>query len=73
MTDNAMCQNNECPIRDKCYRYRAIPSNWQSYSLFTFQDGKCDDFWKIEPGMRIKSNDPETHSHNASAQPDALL
>lgn len=35
MPDIAMCINIECPIRDNCYRYRAIPSQYlQSYSKF---------------------------------------
>lgn len=29
-----MCLNKECSIKEKCYRYVAPPSQWQSYSMF---------------------------------------
>lgn len=56
MVDVTLCVNNHCPLRDKCYRYRAIPDKyWQSYSKFEphtntgWKDGfECDYFWQID-------------------------
>lgn len=50
MPDITMCENKECPLKDKCFRYTATPSEHiQSYSYFkpTIVDGKatCDWFW----------------------------
>ncbi len=33
MADITMCQNQECPINSKCYRYTAKPFLWQSYFM----------------------------------------
>ena len=36
MPDIAMCKNQECPVRLKCYRFVAIPSEYrQSYMNFS--------------------------------------
>lgn len=56
MVDVTLCMNNHCPLRDKCYRYRAIPDKyWQSYSKFEphkstgWKGGyECDYFWQID-------------------------
>lgn len=46
MPDIAMCQQRECPLKASCYRYRAVPSEWQSYME---RDPKtCKDYWPIE-------------------------
>ena len=49
MPDIAMCTTTDCPQKEKCYRYTAIPSYWQSYSLFEWQKVgskiTCDGFW----------------------------
>lgn len=35
MPDITLCDNYECPLRERCYRYRAIPSEfWQSFAHF---------------------------------------
>ena len=53
MPDITMCTNSECPIREFCYRYRAIPSDFrQSYCDFHFTRlgdcvSKCFDFWDL--------------------------
>lgn len=60
MPDITMCMNIECPFREQCYRYRAIPSDFQSYADFqpkmehkTFD---CDNFWDIK-GRKIDDFD----------------
>ena len=46
MADIAMCQNDDCPMREKCYRYMAKSSgNGQSYALYEpDENGRCEDF-----------------------------
>ena len=35
MPDITMCTNEECPMKHKCYRYTAKPSEYsQSYGIF---------------------------------------
>lgn len=35
MVDITMCCNFDCPLKSKCYRYRAVPDqDRQSFSLF---------------------------------------
>jgi len=49
MPDISMCCNRDCPIREKCYRYRARPDKyWQSYAFFEYKDDKCDNFWELD-------------------------
>lgn len=49
MADITMCDNDTCPIKEKCYRYTAIESVYQYYCWFkpTINNGsvKCDAFW----------------------------
>ncbi len=48
MPDIAMCNNEKCPSKESCYRYTAIPSDWQSYD-YSFApkegEGKCEYYW----------------------------
>jgi hypothetical protein len=34
MPDIALCQYAQCPKSNECYRFRAIPNEWQSYVAF---------------------------------------
>jgi hypothetical protein len=50
MPDISMCNNKNCPEKDMCYRYRAVPNElWQAYAAFTYdgEDG-CDYFWPVD-------------------------
>ena len=31
MADISKCKGGDCPLKDKCYRYVVIPSDYQSY------------------------------------------
>ena len=53
MPDISMCQDHNCPLKEKCYRYRAIPSQWQSYSIPDREGKKCKDFMSILEGDRL--------------------
>jgi hypothetical protein len=46
MTDITKCTGQNCPIKDKCYRYTAKESEYsQSWADFKYEDGKCEDFY----------------------------
>jgi hypothetical protein len=50
MPDITMCFGGECPVKDKCYRYTAKASDYQSYfgePPLEIKDGvaKCDHYW----------------------------
>jgi len=44
MPDIEMCLNKDCTIRNNCYRFTAIPSEYQqAYSNFQQdEEGKCE-------------------------------
>ena len=46
MPDITMCLNVDCKMKDKCYRYKAIPDILQSYAKYEPNNGKCDNFVK---------------------------
>jgi len=55
MPDICMCQSHKCPLRNSCYRYRAIPDDYrQSYfmeSPWKEKDGDwCRYHMEIYPG-----------------------
>ena len=47
MPDITMCSGENCPAKEKCYRYTAKPSQFRQ-SYFTeppIKNGKCDHYW----------------------------
>ncbi len=52
------CVNEECPIRNSCLRYRAIPEKFQSYTKFepnlNTNPVSCDFFEKILPKCKLE-------------------
>jgi len=47
MPDISMCNDNKCLIKETCWRFMAIPSEFmQSYSDFKYDNG-CDYYLKI--------------------------
>ncbi len=50
MPDISMCEGGECPLRNKCYRYRAEPDDMlQSYyTMPPYEGNSCDRFWPME-------------------------
>ena len=59
MPDITMCCNYDCPLKTKCYRYRAIPDPyWQSFAFFQPENKpfgdygdkvlECDHFWEVD-------------------------
>jgi hypothetical protein len=51
MPDITMCDNEYCPLSKECYRFCAVPSEYQSYSTFEFDltAWECKYFMQINP------------------------
>ena len=44
--DITMCVGTDCPHKEKCFRYTAKPSEYQSYFMEApIQDEKCEMYW----------------------------
>ena len=44
----SMCKGNKCPLRETCYRYKAVANvPIQSYidSPYNVREDKCDFYW----------------------------
>ena len=51
MPDISMCNNIQCTLKEVCYRFKAKPSDWQTYADFKQdKDGKCKYYWKLNFG-----------------------
>ena len=50
MPDIAMCQSEECPKRQECYRHEAEPDEVQSYAIFYVSGRECGFFIPIKKG-----------------------
>ena len=51
MPDISKCENLECPLKEKCYRYTSEPKeHWQAYADFKYSKitESCDFFWSNE-------------------------
>lgn len=58
MPDITMCHGDNCPQKESCYRYMAIPNDlWQSYFVEApvKEDGKCDHYWEMDKTFKRKS------------------
>lgn len=57
MPDITMCSNHSCPSSNICYRFKAQPSKYQSYSEFKPEPDteQCHDFWPIERDKDVKN------------------
>lgn len=48
MPDIAMCQGDECPVKENCWRYTAPADRWQSYfGTPPFNENGCEYFWDV--------------------------
>lgn len=56
MADITICAGSECTKREECYRFKATPSMWQTYSAEFRQDenGDCDYFIPLKRKKIIK-------------------
>jgi len=58
MPDITMCHGDDCPLKNKCYRYTAYADPY-GQSIFTeihYKDGKCNHFWDNK-GKRNRPDD----------------
>lgn len=62
MPDITMCKNEECPLHMGCYRFRATPSCYQSYSMFSpDMEGECQYYWPtFSEQARLKKRSRKT-------------
>lgn len=50
MTDISMCLGVDCPIKEKCYRFKAVPNPYRQTYLVQdeligdYKNGKCTEF-----------------------------
>lgn len=71
MPEITMCSNNRCLLRDKCYRYRAIPNTHnQRYEHFHYFSGQgkpeCTYFWDTRdylPSRLRETEDVDLYLH----------
>lgn len=50
--DICKCEGRDCPHKEKCYRFTAKASEWQTYAKFDTQllfipSKECEHFWEI--------------------------
>ena len=58
MPDIAMCEDQDCTLKETCYRFKAIPSYYQSYADFKQEeDGTCEYHMQIYKDDKLKTND----------------
>ena len=58
MPDITMCKGEGCPHKEGCYRYKATPSEYQSFFLFSpyREFFGCEEFWPILQWERIEDD-----------------
>lgn len=66
MPDIALCEGTGCPLKEKCYRYKATPSKYrQSYFYeIPYLGSNCEYFVEIrgkcaENGEKLTKNEDE--------------
>lgn len=61
MPDITMCSGQDCLIKAKCYRFRALPNPYrQSYfmkSPCNEAGTECEHFWAVTKGDRVRSEE----------------
>jgi len=50
MPDITKCKNEQCPLRESCYRFTCKPDpDWQAYTIFEpDKNGECSFFWPVQ-------------------------
>ena len=46
-----MCKGTDCLLKHYCYRFRAVPENYQPYFItppYDKEKGSCDKYWPID-------------------------
>jgi hypothetical protein len=55
MADISKCRGIDCPLKERCFRFLAIPSRWQSY--FHGESGLSEDKTKCENIIEVDDGD----------------
>ena len=67
MSDICACDDNECPVKEQCYRFTCHRGDRQSYFLETPLTLKgCEYFWRITTTGALKEGGPfkrNKHKH----------
>mgnify|MGYP000013904373 FL=1 len=57
MPDITMCSGEGCPLKEKCWRYLAEPSEyWQSYFMkapYAYETPGCEHYWPADPDAAL--------------------
>lgn len=54
MVDIAKCSRHDCPKCENCFRFKAKPSEWQSYIMI--QDvNDCNYYWQIADEKELQT------------------
>jgi hypothetical protein len=71
MPDISLCRNTRCPSCVHCYRFRARPSDRQSYCGFTVPEGqtKCSHYWSTS-GYRDSDLTPKVERTDDQTNPN---
>lgn len=57
MPDIAMCMGVKCPIRENCYRYKAVPNFRQTYfEKAPIKNCDCDYYWPLKSEDEKRTN-----------------
>lgn len=51
MPDISKCANEDCPLKNTCYRYTSKPNElWQSYNNYSYnkEANECKDYWETK-------------------------
>ena len=59
MPNMSMCSGTNCPLKETCYRYKAVPGFMQSHFAETPYDSEreeCDFYWPTEILKHGKDN-----------------
>lgn len=60
MADITMCLDGMyCPKATSCYRYMAIPDEYQTVAGFYRPDEDCDYYWEMQNADTIQEDDKE--------------
>lgn len=52
--DITMCSGKDCPLKETCYRYKAEPSDYQSYWIEPpYYAGICEHYWEMEMSSKV--------------------
>ena len=61
IADITMCSSENCPYKDKCYRTKAKPEKYQSWSNFEYT---CNENSGFEYFMPVKHFDESVTAHS---------